>query len=264
LFGPRSFYRGRDLCRGFRAVHPRVIWTALRSMYIAGLKLKQPTPRDRNGIQQTAQHPGLPFSYGFFRSRIGGAKLRKFSLFFFFSLSLSLSIIFCMIVASSSSSLCLPANLARGRLTRLIYVAQHFLQIIVNRPRIRAPDEGEVRVVDVKSVILPRSMAHEPHSLMMNDRCKCGTFQSVFFFHTAGRERSPKLPGGSLGTHRAFQSGSGSPEASFPVLQFPYSGLAAWGSAELQGVYEVRIHNACLHFCVRVSSAQISRMLNCG
>jgi hypothetical protein len=86
-----------------------------------------------------------------------------------------------MIVASSSSSLCLPANLARGRLTRLIYVAQHFLQIIVNRPRIRAPDEGEVRVVDVKSVILPRSMAHEPHSLMMNDRCKCGTFQSVFF-----------------------------------------------------------------------------------
>jgi len=93
-----------------------------------------------------------------------------------------------MIVASSSSSLCLPANLARGRLTRLIYVAQHFLQIIVNRPRIRAPDEGEVRVVDVKSVILPWSMAHEPHSLMMNDRCKCGTFQSVFFPY--GRTRA--------------------------------------------------------------------------
>lgn len=116
----RRFCRGRDLCRGFRAVHPRVFWTALRSMYIAGLQSKQPTPRDRNGIQQTTQHPGhtvlLRF---FFRSRIGGAKLSEFSL--------SLSSIFCMIVASSSSSLCLPANLVRGRVTMLIYVAQHFL-----------------------------------------------------------------------------------------------------------------------------------------
>jgi len=109
---------------------------------------------------------------------------------------------------------------------------------MVNRPRIRAPDEGEVRVVDAKPVILPRSMAHEPHSLVMNDRCKCVEVRGPFspsFFHTAGRERSPKFPGFRtrrradksevLGTHRAFQSGSRSREASFPQFSnFPTAG----------------------------------------